>query len=96
MTFIKSKDGDTISAVNSMGLVVACIKKNRFGTHGHWRGWEHYKYCYYRNRLLKTTTWFRDVFPSWDEGFGYFGSWTDDVPWFGSIQEFKDYYKEVT
>lgn len=95
MKFIKSADGERISAVNDLGLVVAYIEKNRFGTHGHWRGWMHYKYCYYLNRCVRCDVWHKMVYPSWDSGYGYFGSWTDDQNYFGNIQEFKDYYKEV-
>lgn len=95
MMFIKSQDGETISAVNSKGMVIAYIRKNRFGTHGHWRGWEHYKYCYYTNRFLRTDVMYQMVYPSWTSGFGYFGSWSPDPMIFRSIQDFKDHYKEV-
>jgi len=34
------KRGEEFCAVKD-GQVIACVRKNYIGTHGHWRGWEH-------------------------------------------------------
>lgn len=36
------KDGERYYAENNDGKRVAYIEKNYIGTHGYWRGWEHY------------------------------------------------------
>lgn len=93
MKFIKSDDGERVYAVNSTGITVAYIEKNRMGTHGHWHGWMHYKYCYYHNRFIRTDVFCKTVFPGWDRGFGYFDSWSSDRTCFTNIKEFKEHYQ---
>ena len=89
ITFIKSDDGERISAIKD-GVEIAYIKKNRFGTHGHWRGWEHYvRYegdgkCHRVNMLSSVVTGVIDK----DNPFK---TWSDEPPLFSEIKSFKAY-----
>lgn len=97
MKFIKSEDGEKVFAVNDHGEVIAFIEKDRFGTHGHWRGWKHFKYCYYTNSLVWCGVFCGVIFPSWKSGYGIFDKWTSDPSGFANIKEFKEHYtKEVS
>lgn len=79
MTF--DKRGDRIYAINADGKTIAYIEKNRFGTHGHWRGWNHYVYDNSKGDFL------------WA---GVYEILSDLVPCiFMSIKEFKAYYEAI-
>ena len=77
------KNGETYSAVNDDGKVVAFIVKNCFGTHGHWRGWEHYVYCDEKNAFY-TAECINNCFNP-----------AEEIPCiFCNIKEFKEYYEK--
>ena len=94
MKFMKSEDGETVSAIDENGNVVAYIKKNRFGTHGHWHGWDHFLFC----DSLEKWIWAgvarhvafqnRGIDNPWDK-------WTEAPVIFSNIKEFKLYHETV-
>ena len=94
MRFIKSKDGEQISAFNDSNELVAYIRKNRMGTHGHWNGWRHYLYCDYLNQYIWAGVNCTAVYPGWNgSGYGFLDHWTNAPTCFSNITEFKNYYR---
>ena len=45
MKLIRSEDGERAYISNNNGIVIAMVEKQKMGTHGHWRGWTHYRLC---------------------------------------------------
>lgn len=93
MRFVKSPDGETVSAVDESGKVVAYIKKNRFGTHGHWHGWMHYPWCEPLGKCVWAGVSVTSVYPERKETRPW-EHWTDEVCCFGNIKEFKERYQK--
>lgn len=90
MTFVKSENGERVSAIDATGKTVAYIEKNRFGTHGHWHGWKHYPWCEPLGKCIWACVAEDIVFS--DRAYKPFVYWTDKPSWFANIKEFKDYY----
>ena len=90
MTFVKSPDGEQVSAVNSDGRTVGFIRKNRMGTHGHWHGWRHYTWCEQMGECIWACLNASDVFK--DRPYVPYEYWTDAPPCFSNVKEFKEYY----
>lgn len=84
------KDGDIVRAISTEGAVLGYIKKDRFGTHGHWRGYLHYVLCKENNKLIWAGINEREIFP--DRPYTPWKSWTDAPTWFANVKEFKEYY----
>ena len=91
MKFVKSADGETVSAIDATGKTVAYIKKNRFGTHGHWHGWKHYTWCESQGKCVWCAIDEDVIFP--DRPHVAWKAWTDAPPCFSNIKEFKAYWE---
>ena len=87
------KSGENYLAVDDSGKTVAYIKKNCFGTHGHWRGWEHYVFSEKKNDYVIAEVmneenglfWWRD--PECMDSDQYIPAV------FCNIKAFRDYYE---
>ena len=83
MKFIKINNGDRYNIVDCDGNTVAYINKYFFGSHGHWRGWEHWIFDSDRN----------DFICGWS--FDFLG--IENIPaFFGNIKEAKAYYETIS
>ena len=89
MQFIKSPDGEQVSAVSD-GQTVGFIRKNRFGTHGHWHGWKHYTRCERSGEFTWCGVWASAICP--EKQHKAWATWSDEPSVFASIKEFKEYY----
>ena len=82
MEFIKANNGDRYYIRNSEGNTIAYIEKMYMGTHGHWRGWDHYVLDLGRKEFIC------------GRAFWYFG--IENTPeWFRNLQAAKEYYGGV-
>ena len=79
------KDGDeTYNIFNESNEMIGVLKKNSFGTHGHWRGWNHYVYC----KQLGRFAWAGSEIPI----NGKLQRWADAQVIFLNLKEAKQYY----
>ena len=92
MTFTKTEDGEKILAIDSTGRTVAYIEKDRFGSHGHWKGYLHYIFCEKLGKLIWAGVDEYMIYP--DRPHESWKSWTEAPPWFPNVKEFKTYYSE--
>lgn len=76
MIYKKTADGERISAVTSEGIALGYIQKARMGTHGHWRGWEHFVFSRKHEAYVPV----------------YAYSELSEPCHFNSIRDFKEYY----
>ena len=88
------KDGDFVRAIDSNGTVIGYIKRQRHGTHGHWRGYLHYVPCKDRdNRMIWAGIEENYIYP--DRPHVEWKSWTEAPSWFSNVKEFKAYYDRM-
>lgn len=87
ISFVKSPDGEQMNAVDMNGKIIGQIVKQRFGTHGHWKGWTHYCLHEASGKLLYAGVPEHVVIPD-----GRFEPWTDAPCYFANVKEFKNYY----
>lgn len=92
MKFIKSKNGERVTAVSESGETIAYIEKYRFGTHGHWHGWHHYVFCERVNKHIWAGVDESIIYPerprvAWK-------NWTSAPEWFANVKAFKTFYLE--
>lgn len=96
MRFEKTADGERINVIDDDGTIIAYAEKQRFGTHGHWRGYLHYLFCDRVGKIIWAGEQSKSIYPEkpvnncWE-------NWTDAPPVFLNVKEIKAYYlpKEV-
>ena len=88
------KNGEIYSAVNDGEKVVAYIEKNRFGTHGHWRGWNHLVFSDKRNDYVYAERMNMDNGLRWWDDPSCVDSDQYIPVHFCNVKEFKEYYEK--
>lgn len=83
------KDGGKYNVTDEAGKIVACAEKGYIGTHGHYRGFNHYIYSEKLGRLR----WAGEMGPvAGPDGKRALKPWTEEPLMFKSLKEFKNYY----
>ena len=87
MTMVKNGP-DRYDLFDDYGKLTAVVEKERFGTHGHWRGWRHCVYCPVVGQILWAGV---ELYPGVPRD--AMENWTDAPVYFANLKEVKEYYK---